>query len=314
MKTICIILLLLPLIATTQNLVPNGSFEVTGDCPVDLHDLELLGWQHWLASPNCFNACSPSLNQLDSLFDVPTNGFGYQYAATGDGYIGLGTYGQPGISDNAREYAGVQLLAPLMVDTPYHVSFKTCLALNGFYWQLNHASNNIGIIFTPNGYDWLDSPMPIPNEAHLYSTEVIEDTTNWTLIEGVFIADEAYTHIGVGNFFDSANTEYIQYQNGLGAYYYVDDLVVMKLSDYNRIGELTKKPMLQTIEQGSKYICSLSNEKGRASLFDLNGKQIWTKRFNQELTIDLVNQSYGIYLLQINIENKQQFNFKLIKS
>jgi len=297
-----------------QNLVPNGSFEPIDDCPVNVNDLQSLGWQLWLQSPNCFNECSPGLNLTDSLMDVALNGHGYQPAYLHNGYIGLLTFGQAGVSENYREYAGCALSAPLVIDTSYYVSFRTCLTRSGFDNVMNHASNNIGVIFTQTGYDWIDSPMPIPNEAHLYASEIIEDTTNWTLVEGVFVANDIYSHIGVGNFFDSDNTEFIQYSDGNGAYYYVDDVVVMKLSDYNHVSELNAKSFLQTIEQGSKYICSLSNEKGRASLFDLNGKQIWTKRFNQELTIDLVNQSYGIYLLQINIENKQQFNFKLIKS
>ncbi|MDZ4822718.1 MAG: T9SS type A sorting domain-containing protein [Flavobacteriales bacterium] len=251
---------------------------------------------------------------VDSLKDVPTNGFGYQYAELNQGYIGLETYGQAGISDEYRAYAGTQLLEAMYVDTQYFVSFETCLALEGFYWPMNHASDNIGVVFTMTGYDWLDSPQEIPNEAHLYATEIIEDTLNWTHIEGIFTADEPYTHIGVGNFFDSANTEYIQYQNGLGAYYYVDNVVVMKLSNYNHVSGVSTRPELQTLQQGCKYFFSFPDKRGDASLFDLNGKLIWTIPYSQQLTVDLSAQHSGVYLLKIATGKNNQFIYKLIKS
>ena len=45
----------------------------------------------------------------------------------------------------------------------------------------------------------------ITNNPPVYSNTVSMDTLNWTRVFGSFVADSAYTHILLGNFFADAN-------------------------------------------------------------------------------------------------------------
>ncbi len=73
---------------SAQNLVPNGSFEDTVACPLDVGQISYcLGWNSYLLSPDYFNPCT---NSLDA--GMPNNMSGSQYPATGNSYSGLTTF------------------------------------------------------------------------------------------------------------------------------------------------------------------------------------------------------------------------------
>lgn len=232
-------LFIVPLRCEAQNLVPNPSFEDYAVCPYtvgfQLGDRPL-HWYSWTMSPDYFNACCGALNGLDTLVDVPLNGWSYQHAWDGEAYVG--GYAYDGVSGDYREFVGAQLIEPLQVGCTYMVRFRTNPAFNGSYWLINGGGvcNNIGLLFTMESYAWT-APTPAPsyhafaarNYAHVYSSAVITDTLAWTLVEGLFTADSAYAHVVLGNFFTDANT--IGYPNGGSsvdlAYYLIDGVEVL---------------------------------------------------------------------------------------
>ncbi len=215
-----------------QNLVPNPSFELLTDtCPCNFGfqgGAKPLYWEKWNQSPDYFNTCVDQSCQLDSLIDVPQNGFGFQHALHGDAYVGMAAY--DGFT-NFREYVGCQLLSPLQEGETYHVSFHTNVAFGGNYWAPFWACSNMGMLFTmqPNIWSDLDQPpFALRNYAHLHSTAVISDTANWTLVSGTFEADSAYQYLVIGNFFSDALTDTIHLLPGpsLAPYYFVDGVCV----------------------------------------------------------------------------------------
>lgn len=225
---VCFCVLALPH-CEAQNLVPNPSFEVTDTCPytIGFQDGDRpLYWNSWLESPEYFNACAGSLNDIDSVVGVPRNGFGFQYAFDGVAYVGMYTY-----KEDYREYVGCELINPLVVGETYQLSFYANMATCGNYWDPKWASNNIGMLFTvdPNVWDGMNAPpFPFRDYAHLYSSEVIADTAGWVLVTGSFVADSAYRYLVLGNFFSDAltDTAHVAGSNSLGAYYFVDGVCV----------------------------------------------------------------------------------------
>jgi len=114
----------------------------------------------------------------------------------------------------------------LIAGQTYCVTFYVVRFTYGGY-----ANNNIGA-YLDNGS--IDST----NECHSYQTEyipqvldtaIITDTLNWTKIQGSFIANGTERFITIGNFFDTAHTEHIQYLGYFSeGYYLVDDVSVIE--------------------------------------------------------------------------------------
>ncbi len=220
-----------PMVA--QNLVPNGSFEEYEVCP------NVLGfqpgdqpayWRSWSNTPEYFHACAGQNGDVDTLIDVPVNGWTTQSAFDGSGYVGLYAYQD---DETYREHVGITLQQPLVVGQQYHVRFRANLASNGTYWYTNGASNRLGVLFTMQSNEWessIDGPAFLPrNYAHLFSNDLLTDTVDWTLVEGDFVADSAYQHMVIGNFFDNFHTSSVSFlgpEAVVLAYYLIDSVSV----------------------------------------------------------------------------------------
>jgi hypothetical protein len=229
---LCCSLFFASLRCEAQNLVPNPSFELKDTCPYAFGFQEggkPLFWEKWNQSPDYFNACAPGLG-IDSLLDVPLNGFGFQYAMDGEAYVGIYGYG---LSTNYREYVGCELAEPMEAGETYQLSFFTNVAFGGTYSAPTWACNNMGMLFTMEPNIWSGStepPFTVRNYAHLHSAAIISDTANWTLVSGSFVADSAYQYLVLGNFFSDSLTDTLHVipGNSLGAYYFVDGVCVTK--------------------------------------------------------------------------------------
>lgn len=222
-----------------QNLVPNPSFEEYEICPETIGFQpggKPLHWDKWQWSPEYFNACAGELNDVDTVLDVPLNGFGFQYAYDGEGYVGMATF-----QDDFREYVGCELVSPLIAGNTYRVSLMANVATGGNYWNPKLASNNLGVLFTMSANVWTGLSGPsfeFRNYAHLHSQEVLSDTVAWEEISGAFIADSAYRYMVVGNFFEDALTDTLGLEgfSSYAAYYFVDAVCVTTMNEACDLG------------------------------------------------------------------------------
>lgn len=213
--------LLLPNIGLAQqNLVFNPSFEDYINCPVFTDSVLSVGWYSCGLSPDYYHTCA---NSLPSNFGVPLNWMGYQQPIDGEAYIGLYTYGTGG-SAAVREFAGAQLVQPLIIGTRYYVSGYISRATAVYH---ECSTNNFGFRFFTKPNDYLN-PAIVDNLAHVYSDVVVSDTINWVKVQGSFVADSAYEYIILGNFFDDAQTTITGCNTAQfgAAYYYIDKVCV----------------------------------------------------------------------------------------
>lgn len=206
-----------------QNLVPNPSFEQFTFCPVEGNDFidNVESWSRCPGTPDYFNECAETIP-----YDVPSNRFGYQWAADGSGYAGLVTC----LSNGARyrEFIYATLETPLIVGTPVHLSMKVALGAYGTELPpVGWTSKGIGMKLTTQPFQW-GPETPFPNTAQLYLNEVLEDTLNWVTLSATYLPDSAYQYVTIGNFFeDSLSTPLALDTNGLGfAYVYIDMICV----------------------------------------------------------------------------------------
>ena len=203
---ISLVLTFLAVELQSQNLVSNPSFEEYYQCPDDFWGIgQAIGWLPFRHEGEYFNSCVEN-----GFTDVPGSSFaGYQHAFHGNGYAGI-IGAKYGIGfDQKRDFIGTQLIQPLEVGINYFVSFRINRALGGFYPKYSNAAiNNFGVLFTmeENAGGGVDN-MPISNEFHVGSSEIISDTLGWTLISGWFEADQPYEYLALGNFFESQYLE-----------------------------------------------------------------------------------------------------------
>ncbi len=289
--------------SNAQNLVPNPGFENHIGCPVETGELyRCQDWSSYGFSPDYFHLCAP-----DTVAGVPTNSFGYQFAATGDAYAGF--INESGGPAPPKEYLGAALAQPLTIGQKYYASFKVSFC--GF----GCLSSNMGIRMSTVAYD-STSIQVSNNYATVYTASVINDSLNWYQVQGSFIADSSYAYIIIGNFFNTGNciaTTYI-------SYYFLDDICLSTDSTicYTSTG---------IVEPGNDIVINLfpnpfndelniqgnTNEKMEITLYDVASRKILEKQFVENLTVNTKHFESGVYLYEIKNDRGVVKTGKVIK-
>ncbi len=302
--TVTILLSSLFISAAAQNLVPNGSFEINNGCPSQIGQVDLAdGWVNWGLTPDYFHSCA---NAITPAYGTPDNIRGFQTPRTGLAYMGLLTTSD--LVTNQREFIGRELAQPLTIGTTYSISFWVSRVGQQV---CNHASNNIGVRFTTVSNYSLVNPDTALNNAHVFATSIITDSIEWVHVTGMFTADSAYTHMGIGNYFDDANT-LVTTGSPLSnyAYYLIDDVCVSPdplfcnlpsgIEDVNQFTfSLFPNPASGTFTMYTK-----KSFHGEVRLVTLSGAQEFVKQLDLDpgasVDFEVSTLSPGIYLLILN--------------
>jgi len=290
-----------------QNLVPNPSFEEYIDCPFTTGEFELqvVNWFSWSESPDYFHICN---NDIEGSVGVPNNAWGWQNSVSGDAYSGLVTYVHT--NPDLREYMAVELNSPLVVGEEYFVMFYASMYDGGEVSNGWCATNHIGLRFFENPtYDDNGNPFAPDNFVHLDYSEVLTDTATWTLVEGTFVADQAYDWLAIGNFFTGENTtlEILNPNDQCFGIYYIDNVCVS--SNQNDCDGLLSLEEHQTINfqiypNPADHLLTIQNPTGFSytySLYNLNGAIIREQlnELNTTHELEISSLAAGMYILSI---------------
>jgi len=214
-------------IAKTQNLVPNGNFEIYSQCPFGSAQFnDVVSWINAQpnSSPDYFNACT-STNA-----NVPHSVFGYQKDYDGGaGIAGIYTFNK-GFPNNARDYIQTKLNDTLKSGKKYLVSMY---ANNSD--DFDYAIATLGIYFTNQSMPWptnvgfINEPSP-----QIKNTILLKDTINWILVQDT-IQGNGEKYLTIGNFnYDSLSDTTKIVGNGTffgAAYYFIDGVSVYDVTD-----------------------------------------------------------------------------------
>lgn len=210
---------------TTQNLVPNNSFEEFSNPPQGwfFNGRDFSRTVHRWSSPTAASpdAYGPGVKVPDSWAE---KGFGKEKPRSGKSMAGITVYGCDSGKSHCREYLQVKLAEPLVYGQVYEVSFwLRKLPLAG-------AVDNIGVAFSD---DLVYQPI----------TENLSLTPAWTCRKTAGAWVDKWQRIGdtiratgeerfliIGNFQpDSLTTFKPARKNPLPyAYYYIDDVMLVK--------------------------------------------------------------------------------------
>jgi len=318
-----LLLILLPLVAQNQNLVPNPSFEEYLECPYAPAELQnqVINWYSWQETPDFFHPCS---NDLDGFAGVPNNAWGYQWPISGDAYAAIATYAFTTI--DIREYMAVELLEPMDIGTSYyvmfHASFRDSINSDPHLWC---ASNNIGMrFFQDPEYNNQTNPLTPDNYAHVNYSEILNDYTNWTKIEGWVFADQPYNWLAIGNFFTDDNTE-IEILNNVNScisLYYIENVCVAKTPgecDY-LLNQTQISNSINLIEIYPNPVDTRLQVKSNNQLiydikvFNTIGQLIyWSNQHKKVVVIETDQWSVGLYILEVKTEDGFIKPFKVLK-
>jgi hypothetical protein len=265
----------------SQNLVQNPGFEVTVSCPISAGNV---------AASKYWDQCGPSTADFfhtcvsNSIsIGVPLNAFGHQQPLTGKAYAGLFTYESS--APNYREFVGTKLAVPLISGQNYFVRFFVSRAEHSPYSSGKAVSTNkIGARFMTKPCNNMAYFIP-DNFAHIFTNQIITDTTNWTAVSGNFTADSAYKYIYIGNFFDDSLTLTLPDTNLPSyylSYYYVDEVCVSlnanKCNDLTNLSEFYSGNSIEIYPNPSNGMIRITTTNSEnissISVKNIHGKEI----------------------------------------
>jgi len=277
---------------SSQNLVPNPSFENYSVCDttnLSTKQLEKAApWQNPNAlSPDWFSNCYCS---SFSGLCVPTNIRGNQLAHSGNSYAGV----LVGAGETGREYLQVELLSKLESGKKYELSYYVSLADDN-----ERAIDRMGVYFSSSKISTVNQFSYTPQSLSP-SGYFLSDKINWMLIKDTIVAVGGEKYMTVGNFNDEANTNYIKGLGGpvnmfywpvLGlpyAYYYFDD--------FNLVEIPCDKPKINlgkdtTICEGNDFLIDATTT---------NASYVWQD--NSSSSTLKVNKA-GLYFVEITVNN-----------
>lgn len=307
-KLTVMLFLVLPYGGISQvNLIPNNSFEDTLGCPFNVSGMygeQIYFLENWFPaaeSPDYLNSCS------NSQVNVPNSGFGYQYARSGQAYVGFYTIRQSNFIPNYREYIGVQLNQTLSIGTKYYFRGYIAAAYGGVQ-NMRYFSNNIGVLLSKNYFESQQNPL-IPNNTPTGNFDsILTDTTNWVPFQFSFIADSSYEYLYLGNFYDNINTDSILpygFTSAQGAYYFMDDLCLSVDSNFCEtilsLNNQKEDPFIIYPNPTTTHLF-FNNVKQSQMLFiyDLIGRQIFSHYLKKEdSSLEISNLPAGNYYIKM---------------
>lgn len=297
----------------SQNLVPNGSFELHSGCPTAGGQINFATpWYNPnTLSPDYFNTCG------SSGFDVPVNIWGYQFPRTGSAYSEIGVYGAVS-SSSAREYIQVQLTDTLIAGKLYCVSFFVSQAgassLVSSYTPI--AISEIGLLFSNNSIIVGNyNPLPFTPQIISPSGVILDDTTSWTEISGIYTALGGERFITIGNFKNDISTDTLVIANpGFDpqGYYYVDDVSVIDCDSLSGIDDYEESNVLKVYPNPTNGLITVEfisngNEDVDFEIVDVFGQVVYSERKKtstgiQSIKFNVSDLPRGAYFIRSKTE------------
>ncbi len=300
----------------SQELIPNGDFEIYSTCPVQFAQLSRatpwinpsIAGQTNAASPDVFNSCDTS-----NTAGVPINLVGYQLAFNGNGYAGIALWSPAGGLQNFREYLESPLDTVLTANACYHFRMRVNLANN-----MRYTTSSVGAYFSDTAIINIPNNYVLPFSSQINNTPGNDfDTLNWTLVEGNYTAHGGEQFILIGNFNDDANTSTHVVNSGLSsdyAYVYLDSVSLKPcttgISDLQQ--ELSIKVFPNPFDQSIS--CSLKlYEPVELQVYDLSSRLILKQEFSHSTNINTGSLAQGMYLYQVKRNGRILASGKIVK-
>lgn len=300
-------------LALSQNLIPNPSFEELYACPIASGYEELFNWYSpGNGSPDVFSTCV-----FQPRNGVPYNFAGIQYPRTDSTYLGLAVLYQSPF----REYIGVKLSAPLEKDSSYCISMYVSVADRATVF-----SDGLGWYIGDSIEQNLTNQIITSPSAGNKSGNIIDNKTNWVLIEDYYVAKGGEEYVTIGNFLDISDCNYYgDFHNGSnGTYMYIDDVSMYKCQPPHIDSTINDTIITETSvslypnpSNGNAYFdYDIEHEQnGLLNIYDSRGRLVYKSEplnGSGKLHLDLYQLATGLYVWKFDVNNTHIKTEKLI--
>jgi hypothetical protein len=216
--------------AQPTNLVINPSFENYVVC--NSGGLTSINFPPWKSpsygTPDSYHSCT-----THSASTVPNNTRSFQYARTGNGYMGLFPYLDDGFFIN-KEYNKGKLSIPMLPGKIYAAEYYVNLAYPTNTWYNFFALAEFGMYFSVDSI-YFNSINVLPLIPQIESPQGLffTDTLNWNIVKGLYTANGGEKFITLGSFKLITDTLRIfsstENSSTFMSYYYIDDVSVTEI-------------------------------------------------------------------------------------
>jgi hypothetical protein len=248
------------------------------------------------------------------MVGVPNNFIGNQQAYHGNAYVGINTYGAT--MPHYKEYL-FRSIPALQIDSIYKVSIEVSLADSCEY-----ATDGLGVLFTTYGSPNKFIAGTFSNKPQIDYTSygIITDTVHWVTLSGTFIADSAYSYMIIGGLKDFGEMKVTAFNDSpanvhINAYYYIDGVVVEKLSSTSINNINTDDIHIYPNPFTDHAILQFNNPFGNNytfTLFNAQGHVVQQMKIRSDKTrIDRNNLPAGFYYYQLSNADNIVANGKL---
>lgn len=283
-----------------QNLVLNPSFEEISNCPNQLSQINNINsWDGVMGTPDYYNTCGTG------LVNLPNTIYGYQNSNSGNGIIGIICWGF--YTENNREFIKGYFSSELIENYRYLIDFFVSSADSSLY-----EINSIGAFISTFSYNSFDFTNIFPTVSpQIFADYFFGEKQKWIKINGSFIANGGEKFIYLGNFHPDASTDTMFISNGnlnselvwRTAYYYIDNVSVVKDTSYHPIG--IEEEQLERIklayQDGNLLLQGLlfQNRETELFLYCYDGKQVGSYTLPKGSNSIPLKLPVGIYLYSL---------------
>ncbi len=235
MNGLSIVVFLLALFAanlvSSQNLVPNGSFETYSSLPNSSGDWSFcVGWNNVNLNPGAWPYATPDYFHTSGTGggNLPNSAFATVSPQNGNAIIGL--YSKHSSALNSRDYMSAQLTTPLTVGSAYTISFWMTSGSGNYYY--GSSMSNMGIRLST-------APLTQVTHENIGGTPQAMVTTapwlpNWTFYSFTYVATSAFSYVTIGNFHPDAAVTTTMHASSANfptaAYYFFDNVRIEQTS------------------------------------------------------------------------------------
>lgn len=314
-STFLLAILSLTFINAQENLVPNPSFEEVEDKIKEGGMIELAyPWQ--AATMNPVDLYSEKSKNED--FSVPKNAYGSEPANTGTNYAGISLFGFGGRLP--RTYLGVELNQELEEGKEYCMKFHVSMADFSKY-----AVNNLAIyVDFESIVEKTDGILKLVPHVKSLKNEAFEKQYLWTAVCGIYKAEGGEKFIAIGNFDSNEQTiqkkirlskEFAGNRQQNNAYYYIDDVSVVELTEETKADCLCDKIAGGRMKTEFKSFGTDESKKAEANktfLVNSDGSKVATgtkeKEVVKEFNIETAEVFFGDKSAKISEESSETIN------